>query len=156
MVGPTAAQSQYLLGLKHRELIMSPPSRVYKCLPSFKSHSIAIPSLPPDAHKEPSGDTVTTFRYPWWPMWLVLRRQFVRFHTFGAKKKEMKSLLPCFKSTEVTASVPILTPSAVVNPKVIAFTWTIQTFKSKDWNEKNKIKYKILQLWHWLSLIHKC
>jgi len=25
----------------------------------FKSHNIAIPSLPPDAHNDPSGDTVT-------------------------------------------------------------------------------------------------
>lgn len=81
MVGPTAAHSQYLLGLKHRAFKTAPPSSVYKCFPSFKSHSIAWPSLPPDAHREPSGETVTQFRYPVWPMWLVFRRQFVRFHT---------------------------------------------------------------------------
>merc|ERR1712133_161577 len=64
MLGPEAAHSQYRFGLKVRVLIMSPPSRVYKCLPSFRSHSIAFPSLPPEAHKEPSGDTVTVFTYP--------------------------------------------------------------------------------------------
>ena len=64
MLPPVAAHNQYLLGLKHRALIMFPPSRVYKCLASFKSHNIAMPSLPPDAQSEPSGETVTEFRYP--------------------------------------------------------------------------------------------
>lgn len=82
MLGPAAAHSQYLFGLKQRAFRMSPPSRVYKCFPSFKSHSMAIPSFPPDAHKEPSGDTVTQFRYPVCPKWLVFRRQFVRFQTY--------------------------------------------------------------------------
>jgi len=42
MLGPVAAHSQYRLGLKHRALMVSPaPSRVYRCLPSFKSQSIA-------------------------------------------------------------------------------------------------------------------
>lgn len=64
MLAPVAAQSQYLLGLKHNELIILPPSKVYRCFPSFRSHSIAFPSLPPEAHKEPSGETVTVFKYP--------------------------------------------------------------------------------------------
>ena len=81
MLGPAAAQSQYLLGLKQSEFRMSPPSSVYRCFPSFKSHSMAIPSLPPDAHREPSGDTVTQLRYPVCPIWFVLRRQLVRFQT---------------------------------------------------------------------------
>ena len=68
MDGPTAAHSQYLLGLKHIAFIISPPSRVYKCFPSFKSHNMAAPSLPPDAQSEPSGETVTQFKYPEWPM----------------------------------------------------------------------------------------
>lgn len=62
IVGPAAAHSQYLLGLKHRALISSAPFSVYRCLPSFRSHNMALPSLPPDAHSEPSGDTVTQFR----------------------------------------------------------------------------------------------
>ena len=41
---PDAAQSQYLLGLKTRALMISPPGRVYRCFPSLRSHSIALPS----------------------------------------------------------------------------------------------------------------
>merc|ERR1719245_1115042 len=44
-------------------------------------HSIALPSLPPLAHSEPSGERVTVLRYPVWPMWLVFSLQLVRFHT---------------------------------------------------------------------------
>merc|ERR1719430_117453 len=34
-------------------------SRVYKWRSSFRSQSMAFASLPPEAHREPSGDTVT-------------------------------------------------------------------------------------------------
>lgn len=64
ILGPVAAHNQYRLGLKHNELMIFPPSNVYRCFPSFKSHNIAFPSLPPDAQREPSGDTVTVLRYP--------------------------------------------------------------------------------------------
>lgn len=30
-----------------------------------------MPSLPPDAQSEPSGETVTVVMYPVWPKWLV-------------------------------------------------------------------------------------
>lgn len=138
------------MGLKHSALMMSPPSRVYRCLPSFRSHSMAWPSwgaakrnhskpsnpwlrsscpsktfrhgnssrfvsemwvschgiirgtalscedtrigcssaclppgctLPPEAHREPSGETVTVFRYPVWPMWFVFSLQLAKFQT---------------------------------------------------------------------------
>ena len=59
---PVAAQSQYLFGEKQRALMLSPLSKVYKCLLSFKSHNMAWPSLPPDAQSEPSGETVTVFK----------------------------------------------------------------------------------------------
>jgi len=52
-----AAHNQYLLGEKTKALTMSPASKEYKCLPSFKSQSMVIPSLPPEAAKEPSGET---------------------------------------------------------------------------------------------------
>merc|ERR1712141_233275 len=81
MEGPVAAHSQYLLGEKIRALMMSPPSRVYRCLPSFRSQSMAWPSLPPEAHREPSGETVTQFRNSLWPKWLVFSLQLVRFHS---------------------------------------------------------------------------
>lgn len=44
MLGPVAAHSQYRLGLKQRALMVSPLSRVYRCFPSFRSHSMACPS----------------------------------------------------------------------------------------------------------------
>merc|ERR1719357_2068505 len=59
MLGPVAAHNQYLFGLKVNVLMMSLLSSVYKCFPSLRSHSIALPSLPPEAHRDPSGETVT-------------------------------------------------------------------------------------------------
>lgn len=59
-----AAQSQYLFGLKTRAFTTSPASKEYKCFPSDNSQSIVIPSLPPEAHSEPSGETVTVLMYP--------------------------------------------------------------------------------------------
>ncbi len=44
MFCPDAEQSQYLFGLKTSALMTSLPGSVYKCFPSFKSHSIAFPS----------------------------------------------------------------------------------------------------------------
>eukprot|EP00444_Apocalathium_aciculiferum_P047661 CAMPEP_0183497640 /NCGR_PEP_ID=MMETSP0371-20130417/70_1 /TAXON_ID=268820 /ORGANISM="Peridinium aciculiferum, Strain PAER-2" /LENGTH=37 /DNA_ID= /DNA_START= /DNA_END= /DNA_ORIENTATION= len=35
-------------------LMVPPASKEYKCLPSFTSQSMAVQSLPPEAHKEPS------------------------------------------------------------------------------------------------------
>merc|ERR1719412_2816590 len=75
MVGPVAAHNQYLLGEKVSPLMGSLWSRVYRCLPSFRSHSMALVSFPPEAQREPSGDMVTVLRYPLWPMWLVLSLQ---------------------------------------------------------------------------------
>lgn len=54
-----AAHSQYLLGENTRALMTSPASKEYKCFDSFKSQSIVMPSLPPDAQSDPSGETVT-------------------------------------------------------------------------------------------------
>ena len=54
-----AAQSQYRLGEKVRAWISSPALREYRCFDSFRSHSMVVPSLPPEAHREPSGEMVT-------------------------------------------------------------------------------------------------
>merc|ERR1719422_1902041 len=62
IVGPVAAHSQYLLGLNVRALMVSAWSRVYRCLPSLRSQSMALASLPPEAQREPSGDIVTVFK----------------------------------------------------------------------------------------------
>jgi len=42
---------------------------------------MATPSLPPDAHRLPSGDTVTVLMYPVCPTRFVRSLQLVRFHT---------------------------------------------------------------------------
>ena len=76
-----AATSQYLLGENTSEWMMSPASREYSLLPSVRSQSMAMPSLPPDAHREPSGETVTLFRYPLCPSRLVLNLQLARDQT---------------------------------------------------------------------------
>ncbi len=38
-------------------------------------------TFPPEAHREPSGETVTQFRKPLCPKWLVFSLQLVRFQT---------------------------------------------------------------------------
>merc|ERR1719197_704900 len=113
-----AAHSQYRFGEKHRAWMMSPCSqgREYRRLPSFKSHSMATPSLPPEAHREPSGETVTALMYPECPTRLVRSLQLDMFQTltilshppdtmagfcwFGTKftqetHSECPSLVPC-------------------------------------------------------------
>merc|ERR1712123_24160 len=62
-MAPAAAQSQERLGEKDRALISSPESRVCRGLASSlpKSHSLAVPSRPPEAQSDPSGETVTGF-----------------------------------------------------------------------------------------------
>ena len=51
-----------------------------------------ILTLPPDAQREPSGDTVTQFRKQVCPKWLVFRRQLARFHTYRKKIKDDRGL----------------------------------------------------------------
>jgi len=64
ITAPAAAQSQYLFGEKERALISSPESKVWSGLASSepKSHNLAVPSRPPEAQREPSGETVTVFK----------------------------------------------------------------------------------------------
>lgn len=99
----------YLLGEKQRPLMVSTWSRVYRCLPSLRSQSIALASLPPEAQREPSGDIVTVFKYPVWPMWLVLSLQLVKFQT--CKCKLNWKLEARFKGNKITLN---LTDSSVL------------------------------------------
>lgn len=59
-----AAHSQYLLGEKANAFTVSPASKEYRFFPSVNSHNIVIPSLPPEAQRDPSGETVTVLMYP--------------------------------------------------------------------------------------------
>lgn len=44
-------------------------------------------TFPPEAQREPSGDTVTVFRYPVCPMWLVFNLQLAKFQTWMEGKR---------------------------------------------------------------------
>merc|ERR1719231_1642572 len=54
----------------------------YMSLPSLTSHSLAYMSLPPDAHREPSGEMATVYTTPVWPTRLVRSLQLLRFQSF--------------------------------------------------------------------------
>lgn len=84
-----AAHSQYRLGEKTKAWISSPAVSEYKCLDSFRSHSIVVPSLPPDAHSEPSGEIVTVLMYPVCPMWSVWIRHEASSQTLNYSRKRL-------------------------------------------------------------------
>lgn len=67
---------------------------------------MALQSLPPEAHREPSGETVTVFRYPVWPMWLILRRQLVKFQTYRIKFELFLHKFLVWGSTYLNHPVP--------------------------------------------------
>lgn len=53
-----AAANQYLLGEKAKEWTSAAAFKVYKVMLEFKSHKMMTPSLPAEAHNDPSGDKV--------------------------------------------------------------------------------------------------
>ena len=59
MLEDVAAHNQYLFGEKTRAWISSPAFKEYRCFDSFKSHNMVVPSFPPEAHRDPSGEIVT-------------------------------------------------------------------------------------------------
>lgn len=91
MLLAVAAHSQYRFGENTSAWISSPAVRLYRCLDSFRSHSIVVPSLPPDAHSEPSGEIVTVLMYPVWPMWSVWMRHVLRVQTCFALVSRVRS-----------------------------------------------------------------
>merc|ERR1719311_1752187 len=86
-----------------------PASNEYKCLPSLTSQSIAVPSLPPEAHSEPSGETVLVYTTPVWPTRLVRSMQLLRFHTFTSLSQPADTMSGIFaegeNTTQLTQSV---------------------------------------------------
>eukprot|EP00438_Fugacium_kawagutii_P005983 Skav208859 [mRNA] locus=scaffold4276:52568:52921:- [translate_table: standard] len=89
--------------------MVPPASREYRCLPSFTSHSITVPSFPPEAHRDPSGDTVVVYTTPVWPTKLVRSLQLFRFHTFTSLSQPADTIKGILaegeKPTELTQSV---------------------------------------------------
>merc|ERR1719414_2243910 len=62
--------------------MVPPASSEYRCLPSFTSQSMAMPSLPPEAQSEPSGETAVVYTTPKCPTRFVRSLQLLRFQTF--------------------------------------------------------------------------
>jgi len=79
---------------------------------------MAVPSLPPDAHSDPSGDTVTQLRYPAWPARLLRSLQLARLHTLTvlSQPQETMSGLEADgeKRTQLTHSVWPSSPPPMV------------------------------------------
>merc|ERR1719311_1424122 len=78
-------------------------------VPSFTSHNMAVPSLPPDAHREPSGLMDVLYTTPVWPTKLVRSLQLLKFHTFTSLSQPAETMSGIFadgeKPTELTQSV---------------------------------------------------
>lgn len=87
MEASVAAHNQYRLGEKTNPLMTSPASKEYKRFPSFKSQSMAVPSFPPLAAKEPSGETQTVFKYPVCPTKSLRSLQLVKFQTLTRRSQ---------------------------------------------------------------------
>merc|ERR1719181_1302984 len=70
---------------------------------------MAVPSLPPEAHKEPSGETVATYTTPVWPTRLVRGLQLLRFQTFTSLSQPADTINGILaegeKPTQLTQSV---------------------------------------------------
>merc|ERR1719382_729466 len=98
-------------------LMVLPASSEYKCLPSLTSHSMAVLSFPPEAHREPSGDTVTVYTTPVCPTRFVRSLQSVSPQTFTSLSQPAEtisgSLAEGEKTTLLTQSVCM--SSVIVN-----------------------------------------
>ena len=104
---PDAAQSQYLLGLKTRALMISPPGRVYRCFPSLRSHSIALPSY--RGQTELNTHTQT-------------HSSKLKLKLLSKKNKEKKK--PAHLTQEVDEAVLIQYTSTSIGSAFIATNWT--------------------------------
>mmetsp|Transcript_51923 Transcript_51923/g.121097 ORF Transcript_51923/g.121097 Transcript_51923/m.121097 type:complete len:211 (-) Transcript_51923:82-714(-) len=70
---------------------------------------MTVPSLPPDAQRDPSGDTVVVYTTPVWPTKFVRSLQLLRFHTFTNLSQPADTIKGILadgeKPTELTQSV---------------------------------------------------
>merc|ERR1719231_847394 len=80
--------------------MVPPASSEYRCLPSFTSHNIVVPSLPPDAHREPSGEIATVYTTPVWPARLVRSLQSLRFQTLTSLPQPAETMSGVFADGE--------------------------------------------------------
>merc|ERR1719401_2891223 len=73
-------------------LMVELASREYKCLPSFTSHNIAVPSLPPEPHRDPSGEMVMVYSTPVCPAKLVFNLQLFKFLTLMSLSQPQETI----------------------------------------------------------------
>merc|ERR1719476_492914 len=67
-------------------------SKEYKCFPSFTSQSIAVPSFPPEPHKDPSGEIVMVYKTPVCPAKLVFSLQLFKFQTLMSLSQPQETI----------------------------------------------------------------
>merc|ERR1719401_1341063 len=86
-----------------------PASSEYRCLPSLTSQSMAMPSLPPEAQSDPSGDTVAVYTTPVCPTKFVRSLQLLKFQTFTSLSHPADTMSGILaegeKTTQLTQSV---------------------------------------------------
>merc|ERR1719335_1675592 len=72
---------------------------------------MAVQSLPPEAQREPSGDTVQVYTTPEWPTRFVRSLQLLRFQTFTSLSHPAETIKGIFadgeNTTELTQSLCI-------------------------------------------------
>lgn len=64
-----------------------------------------VPSLPPEAQREPSGEMVTVLMYPVWPMWSVWSLQVESSQTYERVSTNLLNLLKCPRKKEILRSI---------------------------------------------------
>merc|ERR1719463_1024035 len=72
---------------------------------------MAVPSLPPEEHKEPSGEIAMVYTTPPWPTKFVRSLQLLKFQTFTSLSQPADTISGIFaegeKPTQLTQSVCI-------------------------------------------------
>merc|ERR1719231_1660542 len=106
--------------------MVPPASSEYRCLPSFTSHNIVVPSLPPDAHRDPSGEIATVYTTPVWPARLVRNLQSLRFQTFTSLSQPAETMSGVFAEGE---KATLLTQSVCMS-SVIVYLHSARVFQS--------------------------
>merc|ERR1740127_111379 len=106
--------------------MVDPASKEYKCFPSLTSQSIAVPSFPPDAQREPSGDTVLVYTTPVCPTRFVRSLQLLKFQTFTSLSQPADTIRGIFAEGEK----PTLLTQSVCMSSTIVYLHSARVFQS--------------------------
>merc|ERR1711920_960189 len=75
-------------------------SKLYKCFPSLTSHNMAVPSLPPDPQRDPSGEIVMVYNTPVCPAKFVFSLQLFKFQTLISLSQPQETINGFFAEGE--------------------------------------------------------